>query len=535
MHLPKVNSMSSEIEHFLFKLRNWKENFEFKEFDTAGGDELSQIVAMQKNKDLDGLLNVWEQKLDQDCFELPHPEFCETITRAVYSIQLGMANFVFMIDSGNKLPWVFGQCEGFIDYILTNKYHYKASLSNDKPITAQIKGLTELQAKCLEFNSKRFGFLLSQTSPYHFFYDHLKFLYFLKGLEVDVVSKCLKEENAFFKTNMTEVFTDDVVLFFPAVIGNNILSQRGSSKVNIVNEEMEKAVYKDSIEGFIPPRKENALKLWYGITGQKRSWLQQIEAIENIVNCLLPHFSSVQLYIDGMTAVDGETTINYEDEEIFGKIVELLDGDCEIYSCIGQDYRNKVKICSTVDLFIANAGTGCMVPLRFCKKPGVLHSNKRLFTFPDSYPETVKIFNKKYVVDVIEEGKVRADLVSYHIPWQHIFNLTAEVINQIKGTNIKPLVVPLVEEVAKHYDEQQKDKKHKLMAFSALENRITTKHKTPDILREVALSFEHSGEIETALKIMQKALELRPTGPIIKKKVLEYQFIIESAGQKEKR
>lgn len=53
-------------------------------------------------------------------------------------------------------------------------------------------------------------------------------------------------------------------------------------------------------------------------------------------------------------------------------------------------------------------------------------------------------------------------------------------------------------------------------------------------MREVALDFEHSGDIETALKIMQKALELRPTGPFIKKRVIKYQAVIESTNQKVK-
>lgn len=520
--------MSEQVDRFLSSLESWKENFEVKDFDTTGDDELSQIIAMQRNKDVDGLLKVWRQKLDQDYFELTHPEFPEVVTRAAYSIQHGMANFVFMIDSENKLPWVFGQCEGFIDYIITNKYQYKASLSNDGPIVAQIKNISELDSKYLEFKDKRFGFLLGQTRPYHFFYDHLKYFYFLKELENGVESKIFQEKKSFFKINKMSSLVEGVVLLFPAVIGNNILNQRGSSIVKGLNEKMEKAIYEDAIQDFRPPVKENALKLWYGITGQKRSWLQQVEAIESIVSCLLPHFPCVQLYIDGMTAPDGETISNPEDEEVFHQIDKLLYGKCEVYSCIGRDYRHKIQVCSTVDLFIANAGTGCLVPLRFCKKPGTLHSNTRLFTFPDSYPETIKKSNKKYVTDVQIEGVERADFSSYHIPWQHIFNLTAEVLNKIKGANIKPLEVPPVEDVAKIYDAQEQAKKQTLMAFAAIENRVKPTHKSPDILREVALSFEHSGDIETALKIMQKALELRPTGPFIKKKVTEYQKILET-------
>ncbi|WP_128082424.1 hypothetical protein [Halomonas sp. KX33721] len=362
----------------------------------------------------------------------------------------------------------------------------------------------------------------------------MKYFCFLKELNNGELYKPLREEKSFFKINEVSSFVDDNVLLFPAVIGNNTLSQRSSGRVKELNEKMEKAVYNNAVKNFVFSGEVNALRIWYGITGQKRSWLQQVDGAENIIKKLLPHFNEIELYVDGMTASEGNTIRNADDEAVLKKIENRLEGQCRIQSLIGQDYRHKVRVCSTVDLFIANAGTGCMVPLRFCKKPGTLHSNTRFFTFPDSYPETIKKSDKKYVIDVQIEGKERADLSSYHIPWQHIFNLTAEVLNKIKGTNIKPLEVPPVEEVAKHYDKQQKAQKQKLMAFTAIENRVKPTHKSPDILREVALSFEQSGDIETALKIMQKALELRPSGPFIKRKVLEYQAIIESASQKEK-
>ncbi|MFH7588134.1 tetratricopeptide repeat protein [Oceanimonas smirnovii] len=523
--------MSNKIKKFLNSLENWKENVKFKAFDATGDDELSQIVAMQRNKDIDGLLSVWKKKLEQDYFELPHPDFPSKVTRAVYNSQHGMANFVFMIDNENKLPWIFGQCEGFIDYIITHKHHFKTSLSNDGPITAQIKNLFKLQQNNLQFRDKRFGFLLEQTRPYHFFYDHLKYFYFFKSISTNAASKPLQEKKSFFKTNKKNSSTEDFTFLFPSVLGNNMLNQRGNSQVKELNEKMEEIVYKDAIQDLPSQRKENTLRVWYGITGQKRSWLQQIEAIDNIVSYLLPHFPSIQIYIDGMTAPDSETISNYEDEEIFYQITELLDGKCEVHSCIGQDYRYKVKICSTIDFFIANAGTGCLTPLRFCKKPGVLHSNKRLFTFPDNYSNLIKKFKPEFQLDVPDASMPhRADFASYHIPWQHIFNLTAEVLNQTKGTDIKPIEVPAVEDVAKAYAAQEQAKKKKLMTFTAIESRIKSTDKSPDILREVALSFEHSGDIETALKIMQKALELRPSGPFIKKKLNEYTQILQEKG-----
>ena len=45
-------------------------------------------------------------------------------------------------------------------------------------------------------------------------------------------------------------------------------------------------------------------------------------------------------------------------------------------------------------------------------------------------------------------------------------------------------------------------------------------------LRDQAVAFEQSGDIQTALKTMQKAHEIRPNGPLIKRKLEEYKKIL---------
>ncbi|MCC4288866.1 glycosyltransferase family 61 protein [Vreelandella aquamarina] len=70
-------------------------------------------------------------------------------------------------------------------------------------------------------------------------------------------------------------------------------------------------------------------------------------------------------------------------------------------------------------------------------------------------------------------------------------------------------------------------KKHKVLNNSSqgMIDRIKKLGKnlqSADIMREVAIFFEDEGDIKTALKLMQKAKELRPTGPFIKAKVEEY-------------
>ena len=62
--------------------------------------------------------------------------------------------------------------------------------------------------------------------------------------------------------------------------------------------------------------------------------------------------------------------------------------------------------------------------------------------------------------------------------------------------------------------------------FFDLPKKLTLNFDSADILREVALQFEESGDISTALTIMSKALALRPTGPLIQRKVAQYQAIL---------
>jgi hypothetical protein len=55
-----------------------------------------------------------------------------------------------------------------------------------------------------------------------------------------------------------------------------------------------------------------------------------------------------------------------------------------------------------------------------------------------------------------------------------------------------------------------------------LASKLKVDSEPADILREVAFSFEQSGDIKTACKVMEQAHYLRPQGPLIKQKLDEY-------------
>ncbi len=511
--------MNKKVLNFI-NSENWEEEF----LDNSIDDKLSSLVKMIRLKDMEGLLSFWENSLVNDYFELPHPEYREITTRAVYNIQSNMTNFILMIDSEKQQPWILAQCLNMIDYIVTEKKLIKIARECAKYDFSGIKNLASIDVEKINYNTKFSGFLLSQIRPYHFFYDHLQYLFALGGVEkLNQYNKKILNHKAFFILDDSSISNESKgVYFFPAVLTNLFLAD--SKMKNILNNRMETEVFNKSIVEFTPEEtSKNNLILWFGITGQKRSWLQQIEGCIGIVDNLLKdkHFSYIKLYIDGMTSPENISIDNSEDNDVFEIIFLYLKDKCEIISLIGKDYKSKIQICRQVDLFIANSGTGCLVPLRFCNKNGVLHGNTLYSNFDVDNRDMVKVAKNIYTLDVVNPEVRGIDKVSYHIPWQHIFNLAIDVLNRTKGTSIKCLAVPALEEIVLKWEIEKKVESES-KSFKYLKNRITPEYKPADILRDIAIAFEMDGDIEMAKEIMYKAYILRPTGSAIKKKLDMY-------------
>lgn len=62
--------------------------------------------------------------------------------------------------------------------------------------------------------------------------------------------------------------------------------------------------------------------------------------------------------------------------------------------------------------------------------------------------------------------------------------------------------------------------------FIEITKKLKGNNDNADILREVALAFEQSGDTQTACQVMEQAHFLRPQGPVIKQKLEEYRNIL---------
>lgn len=439
--------MKNKFNDFIIKISGGVGGFKTCCFeDGLNNSDIAKIFSMQKRKDVEGLVSLWNIKTRKRNFELVHPEK-NLITRAVCNIQCGMVNFVFMLDEDEENLWILAQCLFFADAAITEKCIYLNSYGNMTPIFNQLKKLSCIDVSSLMYGDYEFGFLLSQVRPYHHFYDHLKFYMAIEN------KKPVLDKGSFYVPQDSKLSgAGGKVFLFPSVIGNHIVNQKNSRYVRKLNESMEISVYEESLrlrrEVSVSEHKHDEICIWFGVTGQKRKWLEQVEGCVNIVSIFSRYYKVVKVYIDGMTAMQGEEIVNIQDNAVFTDIAKGLSSvsNVDLVSLIGMDFRDKVASCSTVDFFISNAGAGCIVPLRLAKKPGVLHSNTKLFAFPDEYPQCVKITHDSYVEDVGGEGDISAMHLSYNIPWQHVFNLSAEVVNEVKDAGIKKLKVPLAKE-----------------------------------------------------------------------------------------
>ncbi len=172
--------------------------------------------------------------------------------------------------------------------------------------------------------------------------------------------------------------------------------------------------------------------VWFGLTVEKRSWIEQIEGIANIINSLSVSYPGLGVIFDGWTSplnpTDGDAHQAAEDTKVAKKIESLLEKPVKIVSLIGAPSDKKIIFAKITDVFIANSGTGSLHVSRFAQRPGVGHLNTRMIDMPDHIRPNIRLVDKKHIID--EPGSVskRMDFVSYSIDWKIMHEMVEEIL-----------------------------------------------------------------------------------------------------------
>ncbi len=165
------------------------------------------------------------------------------------------------------------------------------------------------------------------------------------------------------------------------------------------------------------------------------------------------------------------TTFNANDKNSTNcAILNTKNGTINLESLSGYDYKTKIARCNLCDIAICELGTTNLVPFIFFKKPGVLfffHNEQigHMQHFGKAIPHLKMLSPQHHKNHSVGAAITICD---YHIPYQHLYNLAAECLeelsleNKIKGFNrenplkMHRLSVPSVELINKAYELEQK-------------------------------------------------------------------------------
>ncbi len=456
--------MSKEIQEFVEKLKDWKNNFPIQEYDYTKYDcEVANIAKWQKENNINELINFWNEKCKNDYFELKHPVYNDVITRAVNNyFDNGVRNYVFMIDKNNKYPWILLQDSHLINScILPNKIFKIFSYWNFWGNLDEIRNILLENDKNFFYNAFPFAFLLGNSLPQHYFTQVFASLYAISNHTI--LNKNLSSP-AFFvlKEHKKQIKNDEKLIYiYPNLNGN----------IRATFDLACKKIYNDSLlYPGIYYQKDNSeydLKVWFGFPSTPyRDWIEKYQfATLFIENCSL-YFEKIKIYVDGITAYEGERIDDERNNAVYKilkeqivKVCKNKNIDCTLFHLAGYDYRTKICYCNDCDIAISEGNTTALVPFNFCKISGV---NFIPFT-PWSARVGSKIVSFKDMARVYTDINKADGLSSYHIPPQHIYNLAAEVLEElsvagklkIKNLKMDRLDVPPVELIAKQYELEQ--------------------------------------------------------------------------------
>lgn len=185
--------------------------------------------------------------------------------------------------------------------------------------------------------------------------------------------------------------------------------------------------------------------IWIGITGQKRSWVEQVDGTVQILNHLHQIYPSMGVVFDGWTSPLHPDSYHKQearrDDRVISRICRQLrfSKKNRIGVLAGQLMLDKIRVGMEVDAFIANYTTGSMNIARICQKPGVGHMSQAMMASrgPHIHHHTVEV-ESQWVIDEHDPSKPTG-YINYSIPWQVIYNSLIPLLSGLDVPQSAPL------------------------------------------------------------------------------------------------
>ncbi|TEY03976.1 hypothetical protein [Campylobacter sp. US33a] len=443
--------MKQELLDFLERLTDVDKNFIYKDFNQyCLSDDILNIIDILKTRNIEKMLILWDKILSSGCVQLQHPLNNNITTRAVFNLTLGSVNTIFMIDSENKHPWIFTQATDFMNHIIVDDVIF--TVRGNWPVVNLFRW-KQVSYESLKYSEeKKIGLTMSMELPQHFVFHIGQFFY-------------LMDQNNIIKN--TQINPEKCFFLFQKYVKNTLNLDKNNVYLypmgisNYATREFEKAVYREAMETIEIEEEKNQFDLiiWMGFSsGNYRKWIEMEKGIVNFILELNKYFKNIKLYYNGLTDFDSILNIahqnygsNYDrNNDIFKRIyleISKVGANCTCVSLDNMDYRHKIAICETVDICISESNTTALVPFSFCNKIGVN-------LIPPQNPLSRKVGtivtnDDKYIL-------ASSDNKNYHVSWQYLFNLSAELLEKLKAIKMHRLDVPSITLLKCQYELEQK-------------------------------------------------------------------------------
>lgn len=442
--------------------------------------DINEIIKSNEKE----ISNIIIESLVNQEIKIKHPTR-NTVTYLRQSKQIPntnrLANVLFFSDENRENQWFAVQAISFIDsYIVDNEVINPFNHRWLSDVHRKILG-KEVEFDYKSNNKKLDGLIFSQTRPYHFFYDQFVNYFKLSAIS-NINDYCFKNQHCFYEDlpnqETLKKSKDDGCYIYPCIKPNKYESKDADLMHEFILYNSHTP--HDHIDDIYD------LKLWIGITSEKRSWVEQVDGYSSLIKELKKSHAKIIVYIDGMTNFIDDNSISYDDVDVYEKIKSRTScDDIKVINLVNKKYVDKVSIAKNCDYFICNNGTGGIVPHMFCGLSGVLHGDPRLSTFRKSYHKNLKIVpDNKQICDI----STFAARASYSFHWSVVFNLLMDLM----GKDIKI-----------------KEKRTKPISKFIFAN-IKPSNDITESLTSIAAAFEQCGDVNTAFSLMQKALEQKP-------------------------
>lgn len=293
--------------------------------------------------------------------------------------------------------------------------------------------------------SKEFIPIFSCTRPWHFFYnqatalayivDNLKIkeetLYYLRGGDF-IHPKKISKDLKYKETNIKEINTLEKS---PFLFGFDF---------NSITDEEHKLLRKKIIDNITLSsniEKNSNLRIWIGITSQKRRWVEQVEGISLLIKLLQKNKIAFKIIFDGwtspITSSESDQKNITSDLKVIDEIVNNCDFKFNYDSVVGHTAEQKIKEALNCDFYVSNYASGSLFVSRFAGITGLSHLNNNMDRNHHIHHRNTEIPNS-IINDINEDGKV-GHHVSYSIKPTDFINYFKIFYNEIKISELNSM------------------------------------------------------------------------------------------------